>query len=232
MIYWQSALQADKGQTNCVEEDMSEEVKREFNVKQGRARTLDTKTKFLIFLCRISQGFREQHFATLLGVSISTVCGIILTWSNFIYLRLGSQNILAERVTIDTHMPESIKSKYPSTRAIIDCTEIKVQTPSSLVLVSEFYSHKNHVTLKVLVGCTPSGGCSFVSQLFTASISDVEIVKQSGFLNLNFDQGDSVMADKRFTIENDLPGGVGLNIPAFLNGRGQFDQEEVIESRL
>ena len=116
---------------------------------QGRARTLDTKTEFLIFLCRISQGFREQHFATLLGVSISTVCGIILTWSNVIYLRLGSQNILAERVTIDTHMPESIKSKYPSTRAIIDCTEIKVQTPSSLVLVSEFFPHyKNDITPK------------------------------------------------------------------------------------
>ena len=125
---------------------------------QGRARTLDTKTEFLIFLCRISQGFREQHFATLLGVSISTVCGIILTWSNVIYLRLGSQNILAERVTIDTHMPESIKSKYPSTRAIIDCTEIKVQTPSSLVLVSEFFPHyKNDITPKAPVGCTPSG---------------------------------------------------------------------------
>ena len=232
MIYWQSALQAAKNQCNRFQEDMSEEVKREFNVKQGRSRALDTKTEFFIFICRNRQGFREQHLTNLFGISISTVCRIIITSSNFIYLRLGSLNNWPDRETIDTHMPESIKSKYSSTRVTIDCTEIKVQTPSSLVLVSEFYSHKNHVTLKVLVGCTPSGGCSFVSQLFTASISDVEIVKQSGFLNLNFDQGDSVMADKRFTIENDLPGGVGLNIPAFLNGRGQFDQEEVIESRL
>ena len=36
MIYWQSALQADKGQTNCVEEDMSEEVKREFNARKSK----------------------------------------------------------------------------------------------------------------------------------------------------------------------------------------------------
>ena len=36
MMYWQSALQADKGQTNCVEEDMSEEVKREFNARKSK----------------------------------------------------------------------------------------------------------------------------------------------------------------------------------------------------
>ena len=121
-------------------------------MKQGRPRTLDTKIELFIRLCRIRQGFREQHLANLFGISISTVC------RNFIYLRLGSLNIWPDREPIDTHMPESIKSKYPSTRAIIDCTEIKVQTPSSLVLVSEFFPHyKNDITPKAPVGCTPSG---------------------------------------------------------------------------
>ena len=102
-------------------------------MKQGRPRTLDTKIELFIRLCRIRQGFREQHLANLFGISISTVC------RNFIYLRLGSLNIWPDREPIDTHMPESIKSKYPSTGVIIDCTEIKVQTPSSLVLVSKFF---------------------------------------------------------------------------------------------
>lgn len=129
-------------------------------------------------------------------------------------------------------MPQSMKKKYPSCRVIIDCTEVKVQTPSSMVLVSEFFSnYKNHRTLKALIGCTPSGGCSFVSQLFTGNISDVEIVRRSVFLNLHFDVGDSVMADRGFTIAKDLPEGVTLNIPSFLNGREQFDQSEVIESQ-
>ena len=100
-----------------------------------------------------------------------------------------------------------------------------------LSLFLNSFSRKNHVTLKALVGCTPSGGYSFVSQLFTGSISDVEIVKQSGFLisdQFNSDQFDSVMADRGFIIENDLPDGVSLNIPAFLNGRTQFGQGEVI----
>ena len=85
-------------------------------MKQGRPRTLDTKIELFIRLCRIRQGFREQHLANLFGISISTVC------RNFIYLRLGSLNIWPDREPIDTHMPESIKSKYPS-----------------LVLVSKFF---------------------------------------------------------------------------------------------
>ena len=39
------------------------------------------------------------------------------------------------------------------------------------------------------------------------------------------------MADRVFTIADCLPNGVSLNIPAFLDGRSQFDQEEVIESQ-
>ena len=161
---------------------------------------------------------------------MATVSRIVITWSHFVYLRLGSFNIWPNRETIDRNMPESIKKKFPSTRVIIDCTEIKVETPSSLVLVSELFStYKNHVTLKALIGCSPSGGCSFVSQLYTGSISDVAIVKQSGFLGLEFDEGDSIMADRGFTIADCLLNGVSLNIPAFLDDRSQFDQ--VIESQ-
>ncbi|XP_037526404.1 peroxynitrite isomerase THAP4-like [Rhipicephalus sanguineus] len=43
---------------------------------------------------------------------------------------------------------------------------------------------------------------AFVSDLYTGSISDRECVIQSEFLNLNFEGGDSVMADKGFRIED------------------------------
>ena len=40
------------------------------------------------------------------------------------------------------------------------------------------------------------------------------------------------MTDKGFTIEEDLkPLGVSLNIPSFLDGRDQIEEEEVIESQ-
>ena len=129
-------------------------------------------------------------------------------------------------------MPEQFKEKYPSTRIIIDCTEVKCQMPCSLRLNSElFSSYKNHTTLKALVGITPGGALSFVSQLYTGHISDREIVLRSGFLDQKFDNGDSVMADKGFTVQDLLPSGVGLNIPPFLGSQGQMSAEDVVKTQ-
>ena len=106
------------------------------------------------------------------------------------------------------------------------CCEI----PSSLLLNSElFSSYKHHTTLKALVGISPKGFFTFIGQLYTGSISDREIVERSGFLNLPFSNGDSVMADKGFTIEDIiLPLGVSLNIPPFLGMSDQMSAEYVI----
>ncbi|PFX34809.1 Fucolectin [Stylophora pistillata] len=127
---------------------------------------------------------------------------------------------------------QDFKAKYKSTRVIIDCTEVRCQLPSSLQLNGElFSSYKNHTTLKGLVGISPSGAVTFVSQLYTGSISDREIVYRSGFLDLPFDEGDSVIADKGFTVEDLLPLGVKLNIPPFLGSSKQMPAEEVIQTQ-
>ena len=129
-------------------------------------------------------------------------------------------------------MLDSFREKYSSTRAIIDCTEIRCQMPSSLLLNSKlFSSYKNHVTLKVLVGITPSGAITFISQLYGGSISDREIVERSGFLKLEFDNGDTMMANKGFTIEDLLPLGVTLNISSFLGFNSQMTAQDVIKTR-
>ena len=81
--------------------------------------------------------------------------------------------------------------------------------PSSLQFNGEFFSnYKNHTTLKDLVIISPGGAVKFVSQLYTGSISDTEIVRRSGFLDLPFQDKDSVMANKGFIIGDLLPLGV------------------------
>ena len=60
-----------------------------------------------------------------------------------------------------------------------------------------------HVSLKGLVGISPiSKAITFISRLYTGSISDREIVLRSGLLSQQFDDGDSVMADKGFQIQD------------------------------
>ena len=63
---------------------------------------------------------------------------------------------------------------------------------------------------------SPAGQITFISELYTGRISDREITKRSGFLDLPFDANRSVIADKGFTIKDLFPVGVSLNIPPFL----------------
>ena len=75
--------------------------------------------------------------------------------------------------------------------------------------------------LKGLAGIAPSAAVIFVSQLYGASISEKEFVNRSAFLKKElWSDGDSVIADKGFTIRDELARvGVSLNIPALLGGR-------------
>ena len=68
-----------------------------------------------------------------------------------------------------------------------------------------YSSYMSSTTLKSLVGITPHGAVSFVSSLYTGSISDKELTKCCGILDL-LERNDGVMADKGFNIEDLLRG--------------------------
>ena len=96
-------------------------------------------------------------------------------------------------------MPPSFKLSYPSTRVIIDCTEIKTERPSSLALGSKCYStYKSSHTWKGFVGIAPHGVLTFVSSLYTGCMSDVEVTKLSGLIDLP-EEGDSIIRFKQGT---------------------------------
>ena len=192
-------------------------------------RTLRPLDEYFLVMCRLRQGFCEDHLGHLFHISISTVSRTFITWINFMFLKLGQINIWPSRNVIDRTMPEDFKKKYSTTRVIIDCTEIRCQMPSSLQLNSELFSnYKHHTTLKGLIGISPGGAITFISQLYTGSITDREIVLRSGLLDLPLEENDSIMADKGFTIQDLLPLGVFLNIPPFLGSSSQMPAEDVV----
>ena len=53
----------------------------------------------------------------------------------------------------------------------------------------------------------------------------------SDFIDLPFEDNDSVMADKGFTIQDLLPLGVSLNIPPFLGSSCSMPTEDVVKSQ-
>ena len=67
---------------------------------------------------------------------------------------------------------------------------------------SETYStYKSHNTAKGLVGITPDGALTFVSDLYGGHCSDKIIVEHCGIPKL-LEEGDSVMADRGFEIRD------------------------------
>ena len=102
--------------------------------------------------------------------------------------------------------PCAFKDKFPTTFAIIDASEIFIETPSDLHLQSSTWSqYKHRNTVKFLVACTPNGVICFISPVYVGSISDVELTYQSSFLTALEDKpGIAIMADRGFTIKNML----------------------------
>ena len=211
LIYWKKAQQTaqDQDQTSCSSQ-----------------RKLPLIDEFFMFLCRIAAGLHEKTLSSIFEVSLTTVSRTILTWTSYLFLVLGSLPLWMSSEQIQATMPEKFKAYCPTVRVIIDCTEIRCQTPSSLSLQSELFSnYKNHTTFKGLIGIAPCGVVTFVSKLYTGSISDNEITRKSQLVKL-LQPGDAVMADKGFLIQNMLDEvGATLIIPP-LKKTAQLSRED------
>ena len=171
--------------------------------KPGPRPKLAGVDQLFLFLSRLRLGSPLKHTAWLFNLSKSTASRYIITWANFIYFKLSCVPIWPTKDVVIETMPECFKATYPNTRVIIDCTELFCQKPSSLTIQSSLFSHyKHHITYKGLVGISPSGAITFISELYDGSTSDVEIVKRCGILNKElWSKDDDVMADRGFTIK-------------------------------
>ncbi|XP_046864346.1 uncharacterized protein LOC124458361 [Xenia sp. Carnegie-2017] len=179
-------------------------------------------------LLRLRLGLLEKDLAHRFRVAVSTVSVIVRSWLRFMRQELEPLCIQwPSKQLIQSVMPLQFQQLCPDVVSIIDCTEITMESPSSLNNKAACYSsYKSHSTMKALVGITPNGVVSFASDLFSGSISDPEIIKRSGYLEkLNY--GDAVMADKGFLIQDELAEiGASLVIPHFLKRKSQFTAEE------
>lgn len=247
IVYWNTKVSKNKKIGTSLLFDSDEESAQsdgsDSDSDSGTERNhiLTVEDEFLLVLMKLRLGLTNLDLAIRFRVSEATVSNTFITWLNFLYIRLGTLKVWPHRRVILDNMPKKFKEEHPNNIIIIDCTELKIQCPSSLVLQSQSYSnYKSTNTLKSLVGVDPKGGFMFVSQLYTGSISDKQIVTRSGFLELlsskkevsEVEDGDSIMADKGFDIEEDLKNiGLQLNIPPFLKDKPQFNENEVIRTQ-
>lgn len=194
-------------------------------------RQLPLVDELFMYFLRVAAGLKEKLIADLFKVSISTVSRVTITWANYLHLVLGSLPIWLSKEKVRSTMPQKYREYCPTLRVILDCTEVRCESSQSLVLQSETFStYKNHTTWKSLIGIAPSGLITFVSKLYTGSVTDKELTLLSGVLDL-LEPGDTVMVDKGFTIGKMLEEvGASLVIPPF-KFHDQFTEEEVFATQ-
>ena len=98
---------------------------------RGAPRFLSPLNEFFLVLCRLRCALLVQDLAYRFGISHSTVCRIFITWIIFIYFQFKDVNLWPSRQQVNCFLPEIFKKFYPSTRCIIDATEIFIQMPSN-----------------------------------------------------------------------------------------------------
>ena len=204
----------------------------ECQLEDNSKTALSLDDQFLMVLTRLRLGLQEELLAYIFHVNVNTISRTFLKWIPCMYRRFKLLNIWPSKAQVINSMPRSVALKYPSLRIIVDCTEMKIFKPKGPANQQvTFSSYKNCNTAKALVGISPSGAISFVSELYGGNISDTEITKQCGIVEL-MEPGDMIMADRGFLIE-DLAKihGINVNVPPFTGGRGQLEPTEVIAGR-
>lgn len=201
---------------------------------RGPKRKLSPEDELFLTLVRLRLGLLHTDLAYRFSVSDSTVNDITSTWIQFLYLqfnRLRSAMFPSRRI-ITKHLPKSFR-KYRNVRVILDATEFFTQVPRNYEQQGNLYSsYKNHCTCKVLIGITPSGAISFVSDVYEGAISDKEIFKKSKIMD-KINPGDLVMVDRGFNVRDILlQKGADIVIPPFLGNRTNLSQEEEAQTRV
>lgn len=189
--------------------------------------TLPLIDQLLAVLMRLKVGLLVTNISDRFCISSCRFSSIFTSWICLLHAELKALNRFPSREKIASCLPLSMQ-EFPSLRIILDCTEIYIQKSSSLVNQNlTFSNYKHHNTMKFLVGISPAGVISFVSDAWGGKTSDRQIVIDSGLLEL-LEPGDNVMADKGFTIRDLLRDkGCTLNIPPF-NTKGQFSLQEIL----
>ncbi|XP_064462246.1 uncharacterized protein LOC135372681 [Ornithodoros turicata] len=139
---------------------------------RGRSRVFSVEEQLIIVLITLRVGLLERDLAFRYDVNLGYVSELCSFWTEFLSNYLEQTPIWPSRETVNDFMPEVFKESYPTTRIILDCTELFIETPSNLRVQSDTYSsYKSHNTAKGLIGIAPNGFVTFVSDLAPGRIS-------------------------------------------------------------
>ncbi|KAK3913905.1 60 kDa chaperonin [Frankliniella fusca] len=196
-------------------------------------RILSSEDKLFMFLLRLRRGYPFEDLAYAFGIDrvyCSRVVYVVLRYLCITFQNL-EKHLFISAESQNVRKPSPFKP-FKNLRVIIDGFELYIDCPSNFQQQGNTYSdYKSHNTVRFILGISCYGGIIFVSPGYEGNMSERKALAESGFYDL-LDEGDAVMSDRGFDINDDLlKRGVELIKPPSLGKRSHFTPEEEIRTR-
>ena len=170
MHYW-------KGLSNTTKDLSSPRDKKNISLRK-----LTMEQEFLLTMMRLRLRLLIDDLAFRFKISGALASSIFTTWIKLMSKELSWLIVWPDRNIIRRNLPAMFRKYYPDCCIIIDCSELFIETPSSLDVAAMCWSnYKHHSTIKYLLGITPNGAISFLSDCYGGRASDIFIVNNSNF---------------------------------------------------
>lgn len=200
-----------------------------------RKKTIPFAQQLLIALVRLRHDIPFNYLALHTGYTKSTIADHFWRIIDLLHAKIDFLIHWPDRETMRATNPPVFKAHFPRLTGIMDCFEIFIQRPKNLKARAEVYSnYKKHSTMKAFVVCSPLGAVTFISTVWGGRASDIEIVRESGFISADLHQpGDQLLADRGFTLKEDFAVvcGAELLYPSFIKGHRQLSPQDLETSR-
>lgn len=198
-------------------------------------RDLTVLDHLFMTMMKLRQAKDDAELSIMFRQSPRSVARILQTWINFMYYQLKELDLWASKEAVVEHMPLSFGRMFPNTRIVLDATECAIEKPSHVGLQSStFSSYKNKNTVKTMIGCTPRGAVSYISDSYGGSTTDRQIMERSTLCSQSglFNNGDSIMADRGIMVQDLFASqNVSVNTPHMLRGKSQLEPADVVHDR-
>ncbi|KAJ8910236.1 hypothetical protein NQ315_002560 [Exocentrus adspersus] len=194
---------------------------------------LPAKEQVLLCLLKLRLNLDYKDIAYRFGISPFSASTYFKNVIRIMRLRLKHLVFWPSREVLMKTMPTCFKESFQDKASvIIDCFEIVMETPANLLAKAQSWSsYKHHQTVKYLIGITPQGSVSFISEGWGGRVSDKFLTEHSEFLD-NLLPGDVIIADRGFLIKQFVElFHAQVKIPAFTKGKSQLHPVDLERTR-
>uniref|UniRef100_A0A8C6UUE3 Transposase n=1 Tax=Neogobius melanostomus TaxID=47308 RepID=A0A8C6UUE3_9GOBI len=199
--------------------------------------SLPLREQLLLTLVKLRHNVCFEFLAVIMGIPETTCTDYFWKWIELLHGKVGFMVKWPDRENIYQMIPHAFHETFPRLTCIVDCFEIFIDAPKNLVARALCCSHdKELCTVKVLVGCNPLGTVTYLSRAWGGRASDVQIVRDSGFIDSKYHHpGDQILADRSFALSEEFANKCSCEFltPALKGQRGrkQLSAWEVENSR-